>query len=259
MKIALIGSGRLATQLGMAMKAAGHDVLQVYSRTEANARSLALLLQTTYTTSLTSVTHDAQLYVVALTDAVLEDALATLCPDRKDKVFVHTAGSMPMDVFAGKTVHYGVFYPMQTFSKERNVDFSKIPVFVEYQDSIAKTCIEDLAFSLSTHVYNLTSEGRRHLHLSAVFACNFVNHCYALAADILQQHNLPFDVLLPLIDETAEKVHQLHPDMAQTGPAIRFDRNVIDKQLQLLPPSSNARSIYECMSKSIHEKYTRND
>ena len=139
MKIALIGSGRLATQLGMALKAAGHDVLQVYSRTEANARSLALLLQTTYATSLTSVTHDAQLYVVALTDAVLEDALATLCPDRKDKVFVHTAGSMPMDVFAGKAVHYGVFYPMQTFSKERNVDFSKIPVFVEYQDSIAKS------------------------------------------------------------------------------------------------------------------------
>ena len=115
MKIALIGSGRLATQLGMAMKAAGHDVLQVYSRTEANARSLALLLQTTYTTSLTSVTHDAQLYVVALTDAVLEDALATLCSDRRDKVFVHTAGSMPMDVFAGKAVHYGVFYPVQTF------------------------------------------------------------------------------------------------------------------------------------------------
>ena len=252
MKIALIGSGRLATQLGMAMKAAGHDVLQVYSRTEANARSLALLLQTTYTTSLTSVTHDAQLYVVALTDAVLEDALATLCPDRKDKVFVHTAGSMPMDVFAGKAVHYGVFYPMQTFSKERNVDFSKIPVFVEYQDSIAKTCIENLAFSLSTHVYNLTSEGRRHLHLSAVFACNFSNHMYDVCARVLARKGIPFEVMLPLIDETARKVHALTPREAQTGPAVRYDQTVMQRHLDLLE-DEDLKQIYNLLSQHIHQ------
>ena len=252
MKIALIGSGRLATQLGMALKAAGHDVLQVYSRTEANARSLALLLQTTYTTSLTSVTHDAQLYVVALTDAVLEDALATLCPDRKDRVFVHTAGSRPMDVFAGKAVHYGVFYPMQTFSKERNVDFSKIPVFVEYQDSIAKTCIEDLAFSLSTHVYNLTSEGRRHLHLSAVFACNFSNHMYDVCARVLARKGIPFEVMLPLIDETARKVHALTPREAQTGPAVRYDQTVMQRHLDLLE-DEDLKQIYNLLSQHIHQ------
>ena len=252
MKIVLIGAGNLATHLGKALHAAGHDMVQVFSRTMQSAETLASLLDAEPLTDMAQVRDDADVYIFSVKDSALEQLISQLCGGEK-KVFLHTAGSMPMSVFRGKTLHYGVLYPMQTFSKQREVDFSIIPCFIEANDEFALKQIEGLAGQISHRVYQLSSEDRKYLHLSAVFACNFANHCYAASQELLQQHGIPFDVMLPLIDETAAKVHGMTPKEAQTGPAVRYDENVIGKQMQLLEKFPYFQKIYDCMSKSIHE------
>lgn len=252
MKIVLIGAGNLATHLGKALHAAGHDMVQVFSRTMQSAETLASLLDAEPLTDMAQVRDDADVYIFSVKDSALEQLVSRLCGGEK-KVFLHTAGSMPMSVFQGKALHYGVLYPMQTFSKQREVDFSIIPCFIEANDEFALKQIEGLAGQISHRVYQLSSEDRKYLHLSAVFACNFANHCYAASQELLQQHGIPFDVMLPLIDETAAKVHGMTPKEAQTGPAVRYDENVIGKQIQLLENQPYFQKIYDSMSKSIHE------
>ena len=257
MKIVLIGAGNLATHLGKALHAAVHDMVQVFSRTMQSAETLASLLDAEPLTDMAQVRDDADVYIFSVKDSALEQLISQLCGGEK-KVFLHTAGSMPMSVFREKALHYGVLYPMQTFSKQREVDFSIIPCFIEANDEFALKQIEGLAGQISHRVYQLSSEDRKYLHLSAVFACNFANHCYAASQELLQQHGIPFDVMLPLIDETAAKVHGMTPKEAQTGPAVRYDENVIGKQIRLLENQPYFQKIYDCMSKSIHELESEN-
>ena len=256
MRIVLIGAGRLAAHLAPALRQAGHELLQVFSRTEASAGALAELTGAEAVTSLSDVVIDADVYVCAVKDAVLPALLPSLCKGREEALFLHTAGSMPMSVFQDHARHYGVLYPMQTFSKERRLDFSRIPVFIEADSAATLSVVERLARSVSSTVRVLSSADRRHLHLSAVFACNFVNHCYQLAGDLLAQHDIPFETLLPLIDETAAKVHDLSPREAQTGPAVRYDENVIRMQADML--SGLPKDLYLLMSDSIHQSQTSN-
>lgn len=272
MKIVLIGAGNLATHLGKALHAAGHDMLQVFSRTMQSAETLASLLDAEPLTDIAQVRDDADVYIFSVKDSALVQLVAQLCRHEADglgedgavnalrkakkgeheRVFLHTAGSMPMSVFKGMAQHYGVLYPMQTFSKQREVDFSIIPCFVEANDEFAQKQIEGLAREISGRVYQLSSEDRKYLHLSAVFACNFANHCYAISQELLEEHGIPFDVMLPLINETAAKVHEMKPKDAQTGPAVRYDENVIDKQSKLLENHPHFKKVYDSMSKSIH-------
>lgn len=252
MKIIFIGAGNLATQLAKALLNAGHDIIQVYSHTMESASSLATIAGGAPTDDVEKVRKDADLYILAVKDSVLGDVIPLLCQGRGDRIFAHTAGSLPMSIFQGMALHYGVFYPMQTFSKTKDVDFSEIPVFIEGNDELTLHTLHEVGLSVSRRVYPLSSEDRKYLHLSAVFACNFVNHCYALSADILRRHQIPFEVMMPLIDETARKVHQLSPEEAQTGPAVRYDENVIRAQATMLKDNPLVKDIYERMSLSIH-------
>lgn len=233
MKIVLIGRGRLATNLEHALLSAGHEVASINSRT------------------LEALPLEADVYIVAVKDAALADVIRAATKGRESQLFVHTAGSMPMDIFKGLTVHYGVFYPMQTFSKERLVDFNDISVFLETNDAVSMERLKMLSTTLTTHIYELDSEGRKHLHLAAVFACNFVNHCYALSAEVLAAKGLPFSVMLPLVDETAQKVHELSPREVQTGPAVRGDQNVMQMQANMLAGNPAVKQIYEALSNDI--------
>lgn len=250
--IVLVGAGNLATNLGKALHQAGCRISQVYSRTEESARTLAETLKTAYTTSLPALKNDADIYIVSLKDSALAERLTEIVSGREQSLFVHTAGSIPLNIWEGRADHYGVFYPMQTFSKQREVLFREIPFFLEANQKKDLDLLKRLAGIISGNVYEATSEQRSYLHLSAVFACNFTNHMYALCEKLLKEHNLPFEVMLPLIDETARKVHQLSPAQAQTGPAIRYDSNIIDKQLELLSCNPQMRELYEIISKSIH-------
>ena len=250
MRIVLVGAGNLATNIGRALVEAGHELLQVYSRTEQSAERLAALLHCSYTTELDRVVDGADVYIIAVKDGVLAEVAGILAAGHENRFLVHTAGSMPMDVLPIR--HRGVLYPMQTFSKERIVDFKRIPCFVEAADEDDEVTLRQLTESLSESVFHTNSEDRKYLHLSAVFCCNFVNHCYALSEQLLKEHGgLPFDVMLPLIDETARKVHELSPRKAQTGPAVRWDTNVMEKQLQLLTDHPQLQEIYKLLSESI--------
>ena len=252
MRIVLVGAGGLGTNLGLALHEAGHDVLAVFSRTMEHARMLAERIGSQPTDDICALPNEADLFIVSVKDAVLTDVVQQLMQGREEQYFAHTAGSMSLTLFQGMARHYGVFYPMQSFSKERRINFSEVPVFLEASDAQTLTQLKALSATLTPHVYELSTDERRYLHLAAVFACNFANHCYALSAEILQQHGLPFSVMLPLIDETARKVHHLSPLEAQTGPAVRYDLNVISKQQQLLD-DPDMRELYERLSKSIHQ------
>ena len=252
MRIVLVGAGGLGTNLGLALHEAGHDVLAVFSRTMEHARMLAERIGSQPTDDICALPNEADLFIVSVKDAVLTDVVQQLMQGREEQYFAHTAGSMSLTLFQGMARHYGVFYPMQSFSKERRINFSEVPVFLEASDAQTLTQLKALSATLTPHVYELSTDKRRYLHLAAVFACNFANHCYALSAEILQQHGLPFSVMLPLIDETARKVHHLSPLEAQTGPAIRYDLNVINKQQQLLDDPA-MKELYERLSKSIYQ------
>ena len=251
MKAVFVGAGNLATNLGMSLMANGVDVVQVYSRTEDSASALSEKLKCAHTTDIDEVISDADIYFISVKDSVLESLASRLLHGREDRLFVHTSGSMPMSALP--FCHRGVFYPMQTFSKSKIVDFSNIPVFIEADDSEDLNKLDALAHKLSSSVYVLDSSRRRYLHLSAVFCCNFVNHCYAVSEDILKSCGVPFDVMLPLIDETSAKVHTINPKDAQTGPAVRYDENVIAKHLDLLSDKPVFQDIYRLMSDSIHK------
>lgn len=259
MKIALIGAGRLAESLGCALHASGHSVACVFSRSAGKANALAEAVGGTATDSLDDVCTDADAYIVAVKDAAIAEVARRLCPGREHGLFVHTAGSVGMEVFDGLAPRHGVLYPLQTFSHGRTVDFSVIPCFVEGNSSETLAAIRIVAESVSRRVITLDGEGRRSLHLAAVFACNFANHCYAVAADVLARKGIPFDTLLPLIDETASKVHSMPPAETQTGPALRYDEGVMAAHLAMLGGDNLAKAIYETMSKSIHQKAIQHD
>ncbi len=251
MKIIFLGSGNLATRLALEMQKKGMRIGQVYSHTPENAERLAACLDCHWTIDPEAVETDADLYVFSLKDTVFADVIARIPPN--NGLWVHTAGSIPMDIFSGYTANYGVLYPMQTFSKTREVDFSVIPFFLEANTSENAGKLQQLARKLSGNVRFLSSDKRKSLHLAAVFACNFTNHIYALAVRLLQEQDIPADVLLPLIDETAAKIHTMPPRLAQTGPAIRYDENVINKHLAMLD-DPDMRSIYRLISQNIHKE-----
>ena len=252
MKVTLIGAGNLATQLGKSLKKAGVIISQVYSRTEDSARTLGELLEAEWLTDIKALRDEADIYIFSVKDSVLNELISEVCKSRGEKLFLHTAGSMPMSCFEGKALHYGVFYPMQTFSKAKDVDFERIPVFIEGNSIETEDVIKSLANKLSQRVIRLSSADRKYLHLAAVWACNFTNYCYTVASDILREHGIPFDVMLPLINETTEKIQKISPKEAQTGPAVREDRNVISKQLELMNGKEDLQELYQMLSKGIN-------
>lgn len=252
MRIVFVGAGNLATNLAKALYKKGNDIVQVFSRTSESAESLAEQVNSLPTTDLKDIVGDADLYIMSLKDSVLKDIVKVLCSADNNGLFVHTAGSIPMEIFSGYARRYGVLYPMQSFSKQHEVDFHDVPFFVEANTAGDCQLLKELASTLSERVFELSSEARKHLHLAAVFASNFANHCYELCGEILHKYGIPFDVMLPLIDEIARKVHYINPREAQTGPAIRYDENVIDMQKKLLAYDPRLLEIYKVMSESIH-------
>jgi predicted short-subunit dehydrogenase-like oxidoreductase (DUF2520 family) len=255
MEVVLIGAGSVATQWGLALREKGYPVAQVYSRTLDSARALGERLNASSTQQIEDVIVHADLYIFAVKDSVLPEIVKAFPPVKG--LPVHTAGSVPMDVFVGYFDRYGVIYPLQTFSKTRRVSFENIPIFIEANNLDDENRLEKFASTFSGKVVRLSSEKRRQLHLAAVFACNFTNYLYTVAAQILEEHDLPFDVLIPLIRETAAKVEEMHPVEAQTGPAVRDDKNLIDKQLKMLRNYPDKQELYRILSEHIHRESIR--
>ncbi|MDR1380519.1 MAG: DUF2520 domain-containing protein [Tannerella sp.] len=248
-KVVFAGAGNVAARMSLSMREAGFSILQVFSRTEESARMLGERLACGFTTETEDIRPDADLYVFSVKDDALPDIIAKTPANRG--LWLHTAGSVPANVFEGFAERYGVIYPLQTLSKNRETDFSKIPLFVEGNTEACERELLLVAERLSECVRTMSSENRRYLHLAAVFACNFSNHMYGIATRILEERGIDRQVLQPLIDETANKLHAMPPGEAQTGPAVRYDRSVMDRHLAMLN-DSDIRTLYELISRSIH-------
>lgn len=253
--ITLIGAGNLATQIGKAFKKAGLNVCQVFSQTEESARKLANLLETSYTNKVEKIDVESELILIAIKDDAISNLIDRL--DCRHTLVVHTAGSVPISVLEDHASRFGVFYPLQTFSKSRDVDFFEIPICLEADSDETMIELKELASRLSDHVCEIDSAQRKILHLAAVFSCNFVNHFYHLGDQLLCQYQLNFDLLKPLIKETAAKVMDLRPFDAQTGPAKRFDQTIINNHLSLLSQQPELAEIYRFVSQSIFQAHNK--
>lgn len=255
MEVVFIGSGNVATQLALALKEKGVTISQVYSRTRTNAVALADKLGTTYTTDLSEIYDKADIYFYALKDSSFRSTLKSF--DLPNAIHVHTGGSIPMSEFDGIATKFGVFYPLQTFSKEKEVDFSKIPICIEAVNTEIQQKLLDLANLLNSRTYLISSEQRKKLHLAAVFACNFTNYMYDISSQILEEIGVSFEILHPLILETAQKVQSVTPYKAQTGPAVRFDDIIISKHLRMLRNRRDLMKIYKKLSKDIYKRHKK--
>lgn len=253
MTVVFIGAGNLATHLASALQESGHQIIQIFSRTYESASRLGSKLNVPFTNNTSELLQDADIYIYAVSDSALADlAELSVAPEA---IHIHTAGSVSMDVFSGKKTNCGVFYPLQTFSKLKDLHFKEIPVFIESSSEMVRDQLIRLARSVSDKVYEITSSQRLNLHIAAVFACNFVNCFYHIASDLVEKADLPFDVLKPLIFETADKIRLLSPGEAQTGPARRMDMDVIDKHLNLLDQDPELRRLYQEVSQMIFNKH----
>lgn len=255
MRVVLIGAGNVATHLGVALQRCGNQILMLYSRGVASAEKLAEKLGVPYTTALSELPSHADIYISLLTDSALIEnasAIVQLSSRRAESIFVHTAGTLPLSLWADAGAqHYGVFYPMQTFSRAKEVDWQSIPIFVEGESASTAELLHNIASSISDRCFYLSSLDRGKLHLSAVFACNFVNRMYAISESLLQGMDLPFSIMLPLIEESLGKVRELSPHMAQTGPASRNDRVIMERHLSLLEEYPEWQTIYRELSNDI--------
>ena len=248
----MVGAGNVAWHLSQALKHAGYTPGGVYSKHLANAEELARLLNCEAYDDLAKVSCPATLFFFSVKDDAIADAAAALSDKYKGKLFIHTAGSVAAEVFKGKSDKFGVIYPLQSFSKARNLNFREVPIYIEGNDSETERKIFEIAAELSDYpVKVLDSEHRKRMHLAAVFASNFANHCYACAENLLKDSGVDFSALLPLINETCKKVNEMPPQKAQTGPAVRYDRKIMEMQEKML--NGNMLAIYREMSKSIHD------
>jgi YrbI family 3-deoxy-D-manno-octulosonate 8-phosphate phosphatase len=247
--IVFIGAGNLATHLAIALKSKGYKIVQVYSRTERSAEELAGKVDAQYTTAPEGIMENADIYFVALKDDAFEEVLQY--PEFGDSLLVHCSGSMPLSALGKFAENTGVFYPLQTFSKNHEVNFSNIPCFVEAKSKNTEKLLIEIGENISGNVSVLNSEKRLFLHIAAVFACNFVNYFYTAASDILKSRNLSFEALRPLILETALKVQRLYPEQAQTGPAVRFDRKIINRHTESLRDFPELQDLYYSLSRQI--------
>lgn len=255
MKAVIIGSGNVATHLALALQKKGIIICQVYSRTAANAELLAQQLDTSFTTHVSGIDRHADIYIYALKDSSFLHLLKRF--DLPKAIHVHTSGSIPMKDFYGYADRFGVFYPLQTFSKNKEIDFSNVPICIEANSMKLENELLELAHLLTAKTYILNSEQRRRVHLAAVFACNFTNYMYDIAHDIVLGAGIEFDILKPLIAETANKINTLSPREAQTGPAIRYDENIINKHLIMLDNRKHWKAIYKKLTKNIHNRHMK--
>lgn len=249
MKIVIIGTGNTATVLGKKLKAAGHQILQVFGRHSMEASRLAYELQTESTNYWNVVNRDADIYILAVSDIAIEEVLKEL--QLPDKTIVHTAASVSKNVLKNASHHFGVFYPLQSLKKEID-HLPDVPIVIDAGDESTMQELDALAHTISDKVVEANDDERIKLHLAAVICNNFVNHLYALAESYCNNEGIDFNLLLPLIKETAERLNEISPAQSQTGPALRNDRTTIEKHLELLKPYPHLKKIYETFTESIY-------
>ena len=248
--VSIIGAGNVAFHLARAFVQNTLQVKQIYNRTLHKAERIGEANKINYTDKISEL-EPADLFVIAASDSAITELSLHIPFD--DTMVVHTSGSIPISALKGN-YHKGVLYPLQTFTKGKFLDYDDIPFFVEAESPENAEQLKDLAKRITNQVQIIDSDQRAKLHLAAVWACNFVNHMYSIGEKITKDAGLSFDYLKPLIKETAEKLEDLSPFEAQTGPAKRNDQIVIEKHLELMT-NSDAKELYRIISDSITQNH----
>lgn len=249
MDIVILGCGNVGTHLALALKKAEHNILQIYNRTIESAEKLAHLIGADATDRVQDINKWADIFLITVKDEAINEIAANLVIG--DKVVLHTSGSTDISILAKYFTHYGVLYPLQTISKEVELDFSKVPLIVEFSDKQTRELIVNFVFKLSPLIYEYTSEQRRCLHLGAVLSCNFSNYLYTIAHEFLNEKGVDFNLIRPLIKETSDKIQGHNPADVQTGPAIRHDLSIITMHLDLLEKQPHWQRVYAVLTEGI--------
>lgn len=251
MRIFLIGSGNVATQLGKVFKQCGHEIVFVYSPNILHANKLGKELKCAWGKSLQAIPHfPADVYIIAVKDDAIPEVVKQL-PSLKDKLVIHTSGATDISILKKKFSNCGVLWQVQTIQIRTKVDFKKVPLIIEASNPSSEKKLKRLANDLSDKVYSFNSKQRRILHLGAVWANNFPNHLYVLSEALLKKYHLPYQLFGPMILSTAENGIR-DPKAAQTGPAKRNDKKTMSAHLKLLP-DKNYKTLYKLLSKSIFQ------
>ena len=248
MKIAILGSGNVAYHLAKMFKEKNIPISQIFGRNEKDLQEISEQFEIPFSTTELA---DAELYFIAVND----DAVAAISKNIKNQnsLVAHTSGSLPKEILEGN-YRKASFYPLQTFSKSKMLQYSEIPFFVEAENEADSQILENLALKISEKVMKSDYEKRKYIHLTAVFACNFVNHLFARAKEISDSQQIPFDYFLPLIKETTSKIEKIEPKLAQTGPAIRNDEKILQLHEALITEEEHLK-IYQVMNESIKKMY----
>lgn len=248
MQIVLIGSGNVAFHLAKAFTEAQIPISQIFGRNTTELQKISEQFSFPFSTE---TLVDADLYIISVSDSSIVEVSSLI--KNENALVTHTSGSVSREALSGN-YRKSVFYPLQTFSKSKNLDYSKIPFFIDAENENDEEILKNLASKISKNVMLANDEKRKYIHLTAVFACNFVNHLYARAKEISDSQGIPFDYFLPLIDETTQKIHELEPKLAQTGPAIRNDEKVLKLHESLLTDEEKLK-IYKTLNESIKKMY----
>ncbi len=254
MKVTLIGAGNVGWHLGRKLRDSGIEIVQVFSRQASKAADLARQIGAKPTHRLEEITAGADLYLLAVADDAIGEVASFLTAHGLERhLLAHTSGATPMNVF--QNARHGVFYPLQTFSKNRESDFSQIPFCIDAGSDVDRELLYLLAGRLSPKVYNIDDAQRAALHVAAVFVNNFSNYLFHIGHEILEKNKLPFELLLPLIRETVGKLDSGTPYQMQTGPARRRDQETIRRHLELLKDEQQFRYLYEILTDNIFKTY----
>ena len=255
MSIVIIGTGNVATNLASVFKKKITDKIHIHGRTESSVKQLAGKINASYSVDINNIPYNSQLYILSVSDdAIQEFSENSVLKEKIDNnLVVHTAGSISLDILKSLSGNYGVFYPLQTFSKIKLIDFKDIPICLEASSGFNYDKLAKYAFQISENVRRVNSEQRKFVHLAAVFAGNFSNRMFAIAESILKEKQIDFDILLPLIKETVDKVKINSPGKVQTGPAVRNDIEVLKKHKELLSDYEDLQKIYSFVSKNISD------
>lgn len=251
--ISIIGSGNLAFHLSQILSQKGLKIDCIYSRNILNANIIAKLINSNYK-EISNQLINSDIIIISVADDSYKQILPTLNL-HSNSLLLHTSGTNSIDILKDFSNNFGVLYPLQTFSKERKIDFQNIPILIEANSDNNLDEIEKLSKLISNKVLRISSKEREIVHLSAIFCNNFVNYLYSCSEDILNKHNIDFNVLSSLIIETANKSIDLKPYLSQTGPAVRDDKKVISKHKNLL--DNNLKEVYQLLTKKIQEKYDK--
>lgn len=254
--VSFIGAGNLAWHLAPALDNAGYPVREVCSASLKSSRALVnRLYQAEVKEDYDFSGSLSRYFIIAVPDDVISDiAREIILPE--NAILLHTSGAKPIDLLSyAASEHIGVFYPLQTFSKQKKVDLSHVPICIEAADNTTEDLLIAMGKAISKKVLKINSIDRKALHVAAVFACNFVNHFMKISEDILSGNKLDFSLLHPLIAETINKSFELGPGKSQTGPARRHDFETLDKHMEFLSKDDAVAEIYKVVSQHIIDSY----